>query len=227
MSGGNGSQGGVVRAARRKPTDRTERSRSRGSYKKSEASRKQVLDAAIRALAENGYARTSVNDIAVAAGMSKGAVHYHFESKDDLIAQVLEECAATMHEHAREAWNTSGEPRDKVRAAVRAMWAMRRDGRPELRVLADLMAQALHDPKLKKPIAGMFRAMRSEVTDYLTTAIDQFGLQPKIPPHIIPRLIVSTLDGMALHEFFDPPAEADEEQVLAALETIAASLFDF
>jgi AcrR family transcriptional regulator len=74
------------------------RPRSRGSYKKSEVSRRQVLEAAVKALAKRGYAKTSVSDIAHAAGMSKGAVHYHFESKDDLIARVLEHCAGVTRE---------------------------------------------------------------------------------------------------------------------------------
>ncbi len=200
--------------------------RPRGAYKKSEASRRQVLEAAVTALAEHGFAQTSVNDIAVAAGMSKGAVHYHFESKEDLIAQVLEQCAAMMTERARAAWNTEGEPREKLRAAIREMWTMRRQGGPELRVLADLMAQALHDPKLKKPMANMFRVLRGEVVEYFSQVLDELGLQSKVPPHLLPRLIVAALDGLALHEFFDPLTDADEEQVIAALETITFSLFD-
>ena len=200
--------------------------RARGSYKKSEASRKQVLDAAIRALAKNGYAKTSVNEIAITAGMSKGAVHYHFESKDDLIAQVLERCARSMAERARAAWEAPGEPRDKIRRAIREMWATRREGGAELRVLADLMAQGLHDPRLREPINGMFKTTRTEVQANLVRTLQEFGLTPKVAPHVIPRLLVSTLDGLALHNYFDPPADGDEEEILSALENIAFTLFE-
>ncbi|MFW6031642.1 MAG: TetR family transcriptional regulator, partial [Myxococcota bacterium] len=44
-------------------------------YKKSEISSAQIVQAAIRVLARQGYARTSLMDIAREAGMSKGAVH--------------------------------------------------------------------------------------------------------------------------------------------------------
>lgn len=198
--------------------------RPRRTYKKSEASRQQVLDAAIRALAENGSARTSVGDIAEAAGMSKGAVHYHFESKDDLIAQVLVRCAEVMRERVRAAWDAPGEPQEKVRSALREMRAARTHGSAELRVLADLMAQGIHDPKLRKALSVMFEANRQEVHSHLEQSFRELGITPRIPVHVLPRLVIGILDGLALHDFFDPMSPVDEEVVQSALESIALSL---
>ena len=200
--------------------------RARGSYKKSEISRQQVLDAAIRALAERGYARTSVSDIAAQAGMSKGAVHYHFDSKADLIAQVLEHCADAMRARVRAAWAAPGEPHERIRRALSEMRKSRSKAEPELRVLADLMAQGLHDPALKEPLAAMFEANRKEVVEQLLASLSALGLKPKIAPHIMPRLLLGTLDGLALHDFFDPPDEADQAETQRALEMIALSLFE-
>lgn len=53
------------------------------------ARRAQILDCAIEALAEVGYARTSVGEIARRAGISKGVVTYHFPDKADLLGQVV------------------------------------------------------------------------------------------------------------------------------------------
>ena len=200
--------------------------RPRRTYKKSEASRQQVLDAAIRALAERGYAHTSVSEIAAAAGMSKGAVHYHFESKDDLIAQVLVSCADSMRERVRAAWDAPGEPHQKIRRALEAMSRARKQGSPEMRVLADLMAQGIYDEKLKLALSKMFEANRDEVHRHLEQSFDELGLKPKVSLRVIPRLVLGMLDGLALHDFFDPPSEADEQVVQDALETIALSLVD-
>ncbi|MCC6666500.1 MAG: TetR/AcrR family transcriptional regulator [Polyangiaceae bacterium] len=198
--------------------------RPRRTYKKSEASRQQVLDAAIRALAENGSAHTSVSDIAETAGMSKGAVHYHFESKDDLIAQVLVRCADVMRERVRAAWDAPGEPQEKVRRALREMRAARSQGSAELRVLADLMAQGIHDPKLRQALSAMFEANRQEVHAHLEQSFRELGITPRVPVHVMPRLVIGILDGLALHDFFDPMSPEDEEFVQSALETIALSL---
>jgi AcrR family transcriptional regulator len=52
--------------------------------------RRQILDAAIVCLDGQGWNRTTVDDVAAAAGLSKGAVYIHFESKRALLIGLLE-----------------------------------------------------------------------------------------------------------------------------------------
>jgi AcrR family transcriptional regulator len=49
----------------------------------------QVLDAALKAFASNGYERTSVNDIAVEAGLKKPSLYHYMESKEDLLQNII------------------------------------------------------------------------------------------------------------------------------------------
>jgi AcrR family transcriptional regulator len=167
-----------------------------------------------------------VSDIAKTAGMSKGAVHYHFESKDDLIAKVLEHCAAYSLERLREAWESPGQPTEKVLNAVRAMRALRKESAPELRVLADLAAQGLYDERIRNLLTKMFEANRRAFVSYLTRSLSQLQLQPRVPVQVIPRLLLGALDGLAMHDFFDPPGEEDAEEIESAVERIALSLFE-
>lgn len=53
------------------------------------ARRAQILRCAIEAIAESGYGRASLAEIARRAGVSKGVVSYYFTSKDELLAQVV------------------------------------------------------------------------------------------------------------------------------------------
>lgn len=199
---------------------------TRGAYKKSEQSRRQVLDAAIVELAKRGYAKTSVSDIATAAKLSKGAVHYHFESKDDLIRQVLADCASTLQQRVQAAWEAPGEPIQRLRRALLELRQLRKQGLPELRVLADLMAQALGDPSLVPPLKAMFEATRVEALAQIERAVSELGLVPRVPLEVVPRLLLATIDGLALHDHFDPPSEATEDALQGALERIAVGLFD-
>src|ERR1041385_4830706 len=135
--------------------------------------------------------------------MSKGAVHYHFESKDDLIAKVLEHCASAARERVREAWEAQSAPAEKIRQVVHEMRKLRQDGLPELRVLADLAAQALHDARLRALLGHVFESNRKEFVDYLSASLAELGLKPKVPVHIVPRLLIGALDGLAMHDYFD------------------------
>lgn len=48
-----------------------------------------ILDATAELVVRFGYDKTSVSDIAKAAGISKGAVYLHFDSKDDLLYRLI------------------------------------------------------------------------------------------------------------------------------------------
>ena len=52
-------------------------------------SRRAVLDAAARLFRHQGYAATSLRDIAEVAGMQAGSLYYHFDSKEEIVAEVL------------------------------------------------------------------------------------------------------------------------------------------
>lgn len=55
-----------------------------------ELTRQRILDAAYAQFYRKGFARVGVDEIAAAAKVTKRTLYYHFESKDDLLAAVLE-----------------------------------------------------------------------------------------------------------------------------------------
>jgi TetR/AcrR family transcriptional regulator, cholesterol catabolism regulator len=95
-----------------------------------EDTRRQILNAAAKLLRQNGYASTSLRDVAAATGMKAGSLYYHFASKEEIAETVMAEGI------------------DLVRAAVRQALADRaKDADPlqniEIAVRAHL--QALHE----------------------------------------------------------------------------------
>jgi len=54
-----------------------------------EARRQAILDAAIEVFAQQGFNAATTDDIARAAGLSKGGLYWHFKSKDAILAAVL------------------------------------------------------------------------------------------------------------------------------------------
>lgn len=91
-----------------------------------EQTREQILDGAYRQFRQKGYTRVSMDEIAAATKVTKRTLYYHFESKDALLASVLE----AQHQLALAAFRTfgdqlSGSPRKIVDALFRdlAVWA--------------------------------------------------------------------------------------------------------
>lgn len=198
----------------------------KSGYKKSETSRQQVLDAAIKVLAKRGFTNTSVSDIADAAGMSKGVVHYHFANKEDLIVRVLQQCYDTLSAAVRGAWSEPGTPAERIRKALQAMWLTRTSGSAEMTVVADMMAQGIHDPKIKKAITTRFHTSREELVQELVSSFEKLGLRPKLPAEVVARIVMASMDGLGLHEIFDPPKPEENAEIARALELFAFSLFE-
>ncbi|HEY5609924.1 MAG TPA: TetR/AcrR family transcriptional regulator [Thermoanaerobaculia bacterium] len=59
-------------------------------HERSERSRRQILDAALKLFSHRGYGATSVNDIAEEAGLSKGNVYHHFPDKEAIFRTLLD-----------------------------------------------------------------------------------------------------------------------------------------
>lgn len=60
------------------------------------ATRHALLDAAERLFEEKGVSRTSLNDIAVAAGATRGAIYWHFKDKADLFNAMMERATGPL-----------------------------------------------------------------------------------------------------------------------------------
>ena len=58
--------------------------------------RDQLVGCTIEAIADLGFARASIGEVARRAGVSKGVVTYHFAAKDDLIRAVIADVIASM-----------------------------------------------------------------------------------------------------------------------------------
>ena len=71
----------------------------------SEATRTRILDAAYALFRRRGYTRVSMDEIAAATAVTKRTLYYHFRSKDELLAAVLE----TQHRLALAAFRTFGD----------------------------------------------------------------------------------------------------------------------
>lgn len=63
---------------------------ARKTKQQAEETRQEILDAAIKTFSERGVTATSLADIAKAAGVTRGAIYWHFKNKVDLFHQACE-----------------------------------------------------------------------------------------------------------------------------------------
>ncbi|AYA40979.1 transcriptional repressor for multidrug efflux pump (TetR/AcrR family) [Xenorhabdus nematophila ATCC 19061] len=61
---------------------------ARKTKQQAKQTRQQIIDAAIKTFSERGVSATSLSDIAIAAGVTRGAIYWHFKNKTDLLSTV-------------------------------------------------------------------------------------------------------------------------------------------
>lgn len=85
-----------------------------------EATRRALLDSAAAAFVERGYTEASLEDIARAARLTKGALYHHFSGKQDLFRAVFEEVEAEMIDGVRRAGEHEPDQWRRLLAGIRA-----------------------------------------------------------------------------------------------------------
>jgi AcrR family transcriptional regulator len=89
---------------------------------RSEDRRADLIRAAYRVMARDGVHRVPLHQIAVEAGVSKGLLIYHFQTKDGLVLAALEWVLATTEARIRERLARSSDPAQAISTVVDAVW---------------------------------------------------------------------------------------------------------
>ncbi|MFM7323154.1 MAG: TetR/AcrR family transcriptional regulator [Armatimonadota bacterium] len=170
--------------------------------------RQHLLEATRTALARDGFEGITTRRIAEAAGVNIATLHYHFGSKEALLAEAVRFTLTTVAQQTFAAMQDAPSLRDALQAGFQAFWSIVRDQpgtiRLELTVrgfrdeTARLIAAEIHDT-LTKSLEGLFDRLAPERR-----------LEPRLPLQRIARYMVSTMDGILLTFY----ATRDEEKAL-------------
>src|SRR5438067_5781917 len=99
------------------------------------ARRRQLLDVAETEFASRGYHRTSMNDIAEAAGVTKPVLYQHFPSKRALYRELLEDVGARLLADIAAATTPADTGRERVQNGMAAYFGFVTDNQPAFRLL--------------------------------------------------------------------------------------------
>ena len=176
-----------------------------------------ILDAARDALATDGYAQTTTRSIAERAGVQLSLVHYHFEGKQQLLAEVLTRENDRLLERQRELFAGPGSVADKWRAACAYLDEDLRSG--YVRILWELWAVGLSEPDL----AERWRAAISGWRELIMRMAEEWSASLENPLPVSPRVLTTLVANAFQGAEAEILAGVDEQESphLEALESIA------
>ena len=170
--------------------------------------RARILSAAVEALADGGIDEVKVARVAARAGVSTASIHYHFETREGLLAAAFEQSFAIAGDVRRNTKYGDGTALERLRRKVEASLPLDGVRRREWELWVELWLRAAREPALRETAAlvyaqlhASFRALLDEgvltgefavadpdgAADRLVAAVDGFGLRtlltdPGMPP---------------------------------------------
>lgn len=194
---------------RSQPPTRVDR-RTRAARAERADARARLLAAAAKLIAERGYRAASVDEIAAGAGFSKGAVYWHFSSKEELLHTLIDErlrgrteaMLARLAEAPPEV-DTGHEVGDQY------MGLLTED--PELVLLTtEYWSMAARDPKLRRRYAKRQAERRKALARALQVRQEHRGTPDLDLPTIeAATAFLALASGLAMERLVDPAAVPD------------------
>lgn len=157
-----------------------------------------VLKAALPVFSAKGYAATTLEDVAQAAGVTRGAIYWHFKNKADLYATLLDGIAAAAGAVARDAVAEGGDPARMLRRIfVRQLTAIESDRR-----LQSLVALSLGKTEQVPELAARRRkqirvgkATLAELTALMAEGIRAGAFRSDLDPADAARAFLALQNG--------------------------------
>jgi AcrR family transcriptional regulator len=173
--------------------------------------RARLVDAAAKVFDAKGYARTTLDEVARAAGFTRGAFHWHFRSKKELLVAVLR---ARLDEAVR--------AKDDLAAAAGSPMAFNRaqrrrlserdldDMRGRVLLMMEFWLEAARDPELREDARQLKETLREATAAQVESLVAAAGVALPIPSRTVASALMALDDGFALQSFLDPAVRPDE-----------------
>jgi AcrR family transcriptional regulator len=183
------------------------------------ATRHALLAAAVTVFAEQGIAKTSLSEIAAAAGLTKGAVYSNFASKDELLLAIMEDHLIERMRTATAAFDGDLSTADAVREAGARLLASIVADATWHRLLLEYWTLALHDEAVMAKLAAKRKELRAAIARAITLAADTHGVTLPITPDELAVTLTALSNGYAVERSMDGDAVPADlfEKVLALL----------
>jgi AcrR family transcriptional regulator len=174
--------------------------------------RRRLLDAALQVFAERGYANASLDEVAAAAGLTKGAIYSNFASKDEIFFAMLDQEVHNRVQAVRAALQTGSadpsRPADRRPATAEEVGhylaATITDRRDWQLVFVDFWLRAVRNEEVRRQFLTHRQALRTVIAEL----VEQF-LPPRPGPNQLSvedavTLVFAVSNGLAIEQNIDP-----------------------
>ena len=173
-------------------------------------SRERILDAAVNRIAADGIDAVRIARIAMDAGVSTALVHYHFATREALLAEALE------HSFERAGQNRQGESGEGLRDMIDQCLPLPGEQERDWVLWVELWLRAVRHPELRPTAAKLYARMHEWFSEAIEEAMANGDLDAD--PGAVADRVLALIDGFGVRALLGDPAmplERAREEVWA------------
>jgi AcrR family transcriptional regulator len=161
-----------------------------------------ILAAAGECVIRAGVPNMSMQDVAAAADVSKGLIHYHFRDKAQLLATLVEWLTSGTVGRQRAA---SGHVRPENAVDIVWSWVEGELKRGDLRALVAVSLDS--NEEVSAAARAALGKRRTAATEMVAAVYAALELTPRVPAALLAEVLVAFLDGLATATTITDPGE--------------------
>jgi AcrR family transcriptional regulator len=167
--------------------------------------RERLLDAASEIFAKRGYNAASLDDVAEAAGYTKGAVYSNFASKADLFLALIDRRLDVQVRGANSSLRQA-----TFDQAVAMLQQAAKSSEPVdpswLLLVTEFWLSAMRDERVRQAVAAQYERARTSAADSIADVFARANIQPPMPPRDLAIVIEALGIGLVFQHALDPDA---------------------
>jgi AcrR family transcriptional regulator len=201
-------------AARPAPARRTKREQRDESIEK-------LLSAARSLFVSKGYRATTLEQVAAAAGLTKGAVYFHFGAKEAVLVQLLEKVEAQLIAPALDILKAPGDPVfDKFVQFLRLHGEMGVTNREDMLLLISMSIEfAELDGPAAEAIKRMYNGLHRAIETLIKRGQASGEFRRDSPAAELASIVIATHDGAFL-EWYRRSSQLDGRNLVRAVVSV-------
>ncbi len=168
-----------------------------------EQTTQRLLDAAEKLIARKGLDAASVENIAAAAGYSRGAFYSNFKSKDDLFIELLRR----DHRKSMAELNdlrTNELSLDQVQNRTRDIYGQMFRDNESFMNWTEARMMAARDTRFRAKLDALMAEKRGQIAAFIQYFHDRVGVAPSLPPDKMAMGFMSLAEGVKLFMMSSP-----------------------
>lgn len=182
--------------------------------------RDEILMAAAKVISERGYKEATVRDIGDAAGILSGSLYYHFDSKEEIVLDLLLPSVTAHNAEAAALRDEAETETDALTALIKAS-VLRTAENPHKTVILRNSGRTFEEFELLAPISKLRRDSLQLWLDVITKGMAEGEFRKDIDPEIVVHGILDSVLGAA--RWFITPPIADPEHIADTLTRLHVS----